>query len=61
MHSILVLDKEAKIWFYTEYSIYTNVLVLWIRATHSNQFGLVLTAINKLSGLHPYAGGDSQY
>ena len=37
MHSISVLDEEAKSLFYIEYSIYTNILVLLIRAVNCSE------------------------
>ena len=37
MLSISVLGKEAKSWFYIEYSIYTNVIVLKLRAVNFSE------------------------
>ena len=59
MHSMSVLGTESKGWFYTEYSIYTHILVLWIKGcqlfincmsnvTNNKSFGLGLTAINEV-------------
>ena len=31
MHSILVLGKEAKVWYYIKYSIPNHVLVLLVK------------------------------
>ena len=45
MHSISVLGKEAKSWFYIEYSIYTNLLVLLIRAVNYSETTRVMWRI----------------
>ena len=56
---MLGLGEYAKSWFYIEYSIFTQKLVLWIKgcqlfrkcmsdATDNKSFGPVLTAINEV-------------
>ena len=53
------IGEYAENWFYTEYSMYTPVLSLWIKgcqlfrnymwdATHNKSFGSVLKAINEV-------------
>ena len=37
MHSISVLGKETKSWFYTEYLTYTKVLLLLLRAVNCSE------------------------
>ena len=66
------LGKYDQSWFYIEYSIYTHVLVLYIKgcqffrncmsdATNNNSFGLGLTAINEVRKCIDYIIDDKYF